>query len=124
MFGDVAKALGMTEAQLHDQLEDGKTLAQIAKAKNKDLDDVKAAVKKAATARLDQAVKDGDITKAQRDDMLEHLDEHLENFGERPFGGRGRGHGPGMPPGDREDDESSTQNGAYEAPATGATRTD
>lgn len=124
MLGDVAKALGLTEAKLHDQLEDGKTLAQIAKAQGKDLDDVKAAVKKAATARLDEAVKDGDITKAQRDDMLEHLDEHLENLGERPFGGRG--HGPGMPPrGDREDEGGNgSRNGSYAAPQAGATRTD
>lgn len=124
MLGDVAKALGLTEAKLHEQLEDGKTLAQIAKAQGKDLDDVKAAVRKAATARLDQAVEDGKITKAQRDDMLEHLDEHLDDFGERPFGGPGRGHGPGMPPGDREDDENGTRNGSYAAPSAGAARTD
>lgn len=118
MFGDVAKALGLSEAQLRERLEDGKTLAQVAKAQGKDLDDVKSAVKKAATTRLDQAVKDGDITKSQRDDMLEHLDEHLERLGEGPFGGRGRGRGT-MPP-----DAERNENGSYAAPTAGAQRTD
>lgn len=118
MFGDVAKALGLSEAQLREQLEDGKTLAQVAKAQGKDLDDVKAAVKKAATARLDEAVKDGDLTKAQRDDMLEHLDEHLERLGEGRFGGRGPGRGMMPPDGERN------ENGAYAEPPAAAERTD
>lgn len=116
MFADVAKALGLSESELHEQLHDGKTIAQIAKAQNKDRDDVKAAAKKAATTRLDQAVKDGEITKAQRDDMLEHLDEHLDNLGERPFGKRG---GRGMPPA-----SEGNENGSYAAPRAGSTRTD
>lgn len=95
MLADVAKALGLSESALRERLHDGKTIAQIAKAQNKELDDVKAAVKQAATARLDQAVEDGELTKAQRDAMLEHLDDHLEHLGEQPFGGRGA---PGMRP--------------------------
>jgi hypothetical protein len=117
MMADVAKALGLSEAELHEQLRDGKTLAQIAKAQDKDLDDVKASVKKAATARLDQAVKDGDITKAQRDDMLEHIDEHLDHLGERRVGKHGGGRGMPGPP-------ERNENGSYGAPQAGAMRTD
>jgi hypothetical protein len=91
LMSDVAKALGITERQLFSRLRNGRTIAEIAKAEGKSLDDVKAAVKSTVTQRLDDAVKDGDITDAQRDDMLEHLDEHLERLGEmggRPFGPR------------------------------------
>lgn len=122
MLADVAKALGLSEAKLREQLQDGKTIAEIAKAQDKSLDDVKAAVKKAAVARLDQAVKDGKLTKAQRDEMAEHLDEHLDRLGEGPFGGRGHGPGgPGMPPAERDDE--SNRDGSY-APEAGSARTD
>ena len=43
-FDDLAAALGITEEQLHSQLESGKTLAEIAKANGKTLDQVKAAL--------------------------------------------------------------------------------
>ena len=45
---------------------DGKSLADIAKAKNKTVDGLKAAIKAAVTKRLDQAVKDGKLTQTQR----------------------------------------------------------
>lgn len=112
LFDDIAKALGITRAELGEQLRDGKTLAEIAKAEGKSLDDVKAAVKASVKKKLDAAVKAGRITRAQADDMLEHLSEHLEDFGERGFGfGFGRGHGkfgpPGGPPPDGDRDGSS-----------------
>ena len=98
LFEDVAKALGITRAELREQLQDGKTLADIAKAEGKSLDDVKAAVKASVKKRLDAAVKAGRITRAQADDMLDHLAEHVDRLGE----GRGFGRGPGKfgpPPG-------------------------
>ncbi len=124
MMTDVAKALGLTEAQLRTQLEDGKTIAEVAKAQNKDLDDVKAAVKKAAVARLDQQAKDGDITKAQRDEIVEHLEDHIDRLGEKPLGGRGPGRGPGGPgaPPARQEGETN-QDGSYVPPTTGAAQT-
>lgn len=123
LMADAAKALGLTEAKLMEQLRDGKTITQIAKAQNKDLADVKAAVKKAALARLDQQVKDGDITKAQRDEIAEHLEDHIEHLGERR-GGRGPGHGPGGPgePPARKEGETN-QDGSYVPPSTGAAET-
>lgn len=80
----VADALGITEQQLFDQLRDGKRLAEIAKANGKTLAGVRAAVKAAVTKDLDQAVEDGRLTKAQRDEVLAHLDEHLAHLGEAP----------------------------------------
>ncbi|MBN1528277.1 MAG: hypothetical protein JW895_04415, partial [Thermoleophilaceae bacterium] len=96
-LGDVAKALGITERKLFSQLRDGKTLAQVAKAQGKSLDDVRAAVKAAERKRIEAAVKDGKLTRSQADEILEHLDERLDHLGEGgPFGGHRFG---GPPPG-------------------------
>jgi hypothetical protein len=85
LFSDAAKALGLSERSLMTQLRDGKSLATIAKAQGKTLADVKAAVKKAATARLDADLKAGRITQAQHDEEVAELDEevdHLDGFGD------------------------------------------
>jgi hypothetical protein len=92
--GAAAKALGISEDELWDRLRDGKTLEQIAKAEGKSLDDVEAAVSKALKARFDAAVKAGKLTRAQADEMLEHLTERLDDIGTMPFP-------PGRPPGPR-----------------------
>lgn len=95
---DLAKALGITEAKLHEQLRAGKSVADIAKAENTSLATVKSAVKAAAKARADKAVKDGDITQAHADRMLEHFDEAFDRLGERR--GRHRGGPPHPRPAD------------------------
>ena len=110
-----ADALGLTRAELATQLRSGKTLTEIAKAENQDLADVKSAVKKAATERLDAAVKVGRLTDAQRDAKVAELDEHIDRFatGEGPgrFGHRGgRGHF-GPPPGAPEAPDEDPSNG-------------
>ena len=97
-----AKALGLSEAKLFERFRAGKSLAQIAKAQGKDLTDVKAAVRTAVKAQLDEAVRDGDLTRAQADEMLEHLADRLDDAGGLRFrfeGHRhgGDGHGPPMP---------------------------
>ena len=66
-------------------------LAAIAKAEGKTLAEVRTAVKQAATARLDAAVKAGDITKAQRDEEVAELDDELARLGDVRFGHRGPG---------------------------------
>ncbi|RKQ86983.1 hypothetical protein C8N24_5002 [Solirubrobacter pauli] len=76
-----AEYLGLTQKQLRDQLRDGKSLADIAKATNgKTVDGLKAALKAKATERLDAAVKDGHLTQAQRDKIATELDEHLDDI--------------------------------------------
>ena len=102
IFPDLAKALGLTRAQLFEQLRDGKSTADIAKANGKSLDDVRAAVKADAEERADKAVKDGDLTQKQADDLLARLDDALEHLGDaRPpmFGHRRHGGPPDLRPG-------------------------
>jgi hypothetical protein len=94
MLSDAAKAIGIPESSLLTQLRGGKTLAATAKAHGKTLAEVKAAVKKAATARLDADLEAGRITQAQRDEEVAELDDelaHLGDFRDHGFGD----HGPG-----------------------------
>ena len=108
-LADLAKALGISRAKLLSELRDGKTVAQIAKAQGKSLDEVKEAVKASAKARLDKAVKNGDLTEKQAKRMLDHLEERLDHLGSElhlgpppglggPGGPGGLGHGPGPGP--------------------------
>ena len=94
LLADAAKAIGITEDALKTQLRDGKTLTEIVKAEGKTLADVRAAVKKAAVARLDAALKAKTITQAQYDEAVEHLDEHISRLGDARFGPGGKGGGP------------------------------
>jgi flagellin-like hook-associated protein FlgL len=104
IFPDLAKSLGLTKAELRKQMLAGKSIADIAKAQGKSLDDVRAAIKTDAKAQADKAVKNGDITQAQADQLLAHLDEALTHLDEaRPLfrhrGERGEGPTPDLKPG-------------------------
>lgn len=72
--------LGLTEAQLHRQLESGKTLAQLAKDQNKSVDGLEQALVADAKTHLDQAVKDGHLTQSQADAMLSELKQHVSDL--------------------------------------------
>jgi hypothetical protein len=103
-----ARYLGLTETNLRAQLESGKTLAQVAKAQNKSVDGLIAALKADAKQKLDAAVKAGRITQAQETRMLADLDQRIDDFvngklmrmrHERfGFGGPGRPGRDGGPP--------------------------
>jgi hypothetical protein len=103
IFPSLAKALGISGAELRTQLRDGKSIADIAKAQGKSLDDVRAAMKADAKTKADKAVADGDLTQAQADELLSHLDEALSHLGDaRPrfrFHGHRGGPMPGLRPG-------------------------
>jgi hypothetical protein len=75
-----AKFLGLTDAELRTQLSSGKSLADVAKDKGKSVDDLKAAMKSAITSELDQAVKDGKLTDAQRTKIEQNLDAGLDRL--------------------------------------------
>lgn len=93
-----ASYLGLTEAQLRTQLNNGKTLAQVAKAENKSVDGLVDALVKDANEKIDQAVKDGKLTKAQADEIKQGQRERLTEFvnnGQLRFRSRDRG-GPGF----------------------------
>ncbi len=90
LFADLAKALGTTEEKLKDQLRDGKSVADVAKANGTSLADVRSAVKAAAKTRLDKAVKAGDLTRKQADAMLDRIAERATAIGSaRGLGLRG-----------------------------------
>src|SRR5438045_3627840 len=72
-----AKYLGITEAQLRTELQNGKTLAAVAKAHGKTADGLVSALVDEAKTKLDAAVKAGRLTQAQANEMLSDLQEHL-----------------------------------------------
>ncbi|HEU4978240.1 MAG TPA: hypothetical protein VFT42_05055 [Solirubrobacteraceae bacterium] len=53
IFGAAAKYLGLTNAQLRDQLRAGKSLADVAGAQGKSVDGLKQAIRSAVDAQLD-----------------------------------------------------------------------
>jgi hypothetical protein len=96
-----AKYLGLSEAELRSELGDGQSLADVAKARGKDLDGLKQAILDAAKAALGKAVADKDLTQTQADDALAALKDHVDDIvnakpGDRPRL-RDRGRGPAVP---------------------------
>lgn len=88
-----AKFLGLTDAQLRDQLVAGKSLADIAKDKGKSVDDLKSAIKTAAKSKLDDAVTNKRLTQAQEDGILKDLDSRLDDLvNATPGKGSGKPH--------------------------------
>jgi AraC-like DNA-binding protein len=79
-LGSAASYLGLTEAQLHNQLEQGKTLAEIAKAQHKSVDGLKAALLDDVKAKLDAAVKDGRLTKAREQLVLKDFQARIDDL--------------------------------------------
>ncbi len=97
IFPSLAKALGTTDTQLRTQLRAGKSIADIAKAQGKSLGDVRTAMKADAKTQADKAVAGGDLTQAQADKLLSHLDEALAHLGDARPKLRLRGHRGGGP---------------------------
>jgi hypothetical protein len=91
-----AKYLGLTESALRDQLNDGKSLADVAKAQNKDLNGLKDAILAAAKTDLDKAVSDKRITQSQADDVYNRLKDRIDDMVNGQLRFRGPG-GPGGP---------------------------
>ena len=69
--------IGVTEAQLRTQLENGKSLAQVAKDHGKSADGLVAALVADAKQKLDNAVSAKRITQAQADEMLTRLTQRI-----------------------------------------------
>jgi hypothetical protein len=90
-----ATYLGLTETQLRTELQNGKTLAQVATAHGKTVDGLVGALVDAAGKKLDAAVADGRLTRAEADSMLAGLKERITDFVNgrfpRPFGDHHRG---------------------------------
>jgi hypothetical protein len=80
--------LGLTDAQLRTQLESGKSLAQIAAARNKPVDGLKSAIEAAVKTELDKAVTDKRITQADEDRELSELRSRIDAIVNGRPGGR------------------------------------
>jgi hypothetical protein len=99
-----ADYIGITQQQLLDQLQAGKSAADVAKAHNKTVDGLKTAVLNAAEKQLNQDVSDNKLTRAQADDILNRLKSNIDSLVNRaglpgpPDGGPGGWHGGGGPP--------------------------
>jgi DNA-binding phage protein len=97
-----ADYLGMTEANLREALENGKTLAQVARDRGKSVEGLVNALLAGAEAKLDAAVRTGRLTEAEKADMLSGLRQRITDlvnarFPSPAFGPglpfRGHGHG-------------------------------
>jgi hypothetical protein len=109
-----AKALGITTDELMQDLRDGKSIADVAKAKGISVDTVIAAIVKDAQTKIDAAVKDKHLTQDQADKLTKDLKDRVTNLvnntgpkdlgrfgpyvhGFGPGGGMGFGPGAGDP---------------------------
>jgi hypothetical protein len=86
-----AEAIGITEDDLRDALVDGQTIAEVAEAEGVEAQTVIDAVVADATARIDDAVADGDLDEDRAADLKEDLVERVTDAvnGEFRFPGRG-----------------------------------
>jgi hypothetical protein len=84
-----AKYLDLTDKQLIDKLESGKSLADVAGDQKKSVDGLKNAIKDAVKTQLDQAVKDKRISQDQEDKILDGLSGRLDDVVNRKGGAPG-----------------------------------
>jgi len=96
-IAEAATALGMTEAELTKELKARKSIADVAKAKNIDLDAVIAKLTASFKAHLDEEVASGKHTQAEADAKLAEFSTRVTTMVNAPglpmHGGKG-GHGP------------------------------
>jgi polyhydroxyalkanoate synthesis regulator phasin len=93
-----AAYLGMSEDELREAL-DGRTLSDIAKDKGKTVSGLVAALVAAEEKKIDEAVADGRITKAQASEITSALHDRMQALVEGDLQGRGGGAHPGLWPG-------------------------
>ncbi len=97
-----ASYLGLTEAELHEQLRDGDTLADIAKKEGTSVDGLVQAMVDAARKELDAAVAAGRLTEERADMIEQNLEERTTDLvnGELRRSRFGADRGFGSPHGD------------------------
>lgn len=78
--GAAAKYLGLSEAALRQKLRAGQSLADVAKARSKDVQGLEDAIVASQKARLDQAVSDKRLTQSEADDILAKLESHVSDL--------------------------------------------
>ncbi len=75
-----ADYLELTEAELHDRLGNGQSLAEIATTEGKSVAGLEQALLAPAKEKLANAVEKGYITSAQRDEMLQKLEAGIDDL--------------------------------------------
>ena len=80
LLNAAAVYLGMPEAELMAELRGGKSLADIAQARGRSADGLKAAVLEAAKAELNGRVQAGVMSPQARDQTLSKLEGHLDEL--------------------------------------------
>ena len=117
----VAKSLGLTADELRTELQSGKSLADIAKAKGVDIEKVKTAILEDFTAKEQAEVASGEHTQAEVDAKIAEFKTRLDDMvnGVKPagmpgdMGGKGMGeHGPRGGHGPGHDGDMGGQPGA------------
>lgn len=86
-----AKTLGLTQAELVAQLNQGQTFAQVAQAHGKSVDDLAAAFIASRAAQLQANVAAGAMTQAQADAMISAMKVNITARLNAPFSPRGYG---------------------------------
>jgi hypothetical protein len=71
----VAQKLGLTYAELNTALQNGQSVAELAQAKGVSVDALKTIALDAMKASFTDLVKQGVMTQAQADQMLDHMDD-------------------------------------------------
>jgi len=84
-FQTAATYLGVSEQALMSDLRSGKTLAAVAKAKGKSVSGLEQAMIAPAKSKLDSAVKDGHLTKAQESTFLQMLSAGVDRLVTKGF---------------------------------------
>jgi hypothetical protein len=75
LLDEAASYLGLSESELLEKVRDGNSLADVAKEQGKSVDGLVDAIVAAEKKQLDEAVKDGKLTDAQRDRIESRLEE-------------------------------------------------
>jgi polyhydroxyalkanoate synthesis regulator phasin len=80
-----ADQLGLTVDELLAELEDGRSIADVAEQRGVDAQTIADAYIAVRTERLDEAVAEGRITQEQADEMLAHVTEEMAEHLNEPF---------------------------------------
>lgn len=79
-WAEVARYLGLTPEQLAIERQSGKSLADIARTRGKSSDDLKSFLLGRINARLDEAVKEGRLTREKAERLKEQAPAHIETL--------------------------------------------
>jgi hypothetical protein len=120
-LGSAAEYLGLSEDELHEQLRNGKSLADVAEAEGKSVDGLEQAILAGAKSGLDEAVANERLTQEQADALYERLQSAVDDIVNGTLRGPGgRGFGPGFdgPRGFEPPDGGGDDNGGGTSGAT------